>query len=313
MNANNNLSLSEYPSYPKRFSPYKWYKPLLVLLLAGAFYLVFSTIISIIGGVAASFQGYDITSIVTGGYKNFDAYSAPGALMSLGNIAAFIPSILIANRIVNARPFSSYSSAMGGFRFAEFFKSFGAALILVALPIGIYTFAASPNTGNVKFTVAGFIICAVLSPLQCIAEEYMFRGLIMQTFGSWIKFPIIPIIIQTALFAALHPYNSWGVIAVAFMGLILGFCACITKGLEAGCALHIANNMTAFFITGFGIGGITSEVSFLDFLIPAICCLLYFGFIILAIKKFGWFGKAKKDDVAEFNAKIEAKNAHKAA
>lgn len=303
----NNASIPEYTTYPKLFASYRWYKPLLTCLLVGIFYMIFSSIVVLITIIWGAAQGVNIMDKLNVSYDALDAYSPIGAFLSFGNIIAFLPALLLGNRIVNARPFSSYSSSRGGFNFADFFKSFGPALVLLALPIGIYSFVTLSQKGDVRFDVAGIIFCIILCPLQCIAEEYIFRGLLMQTFGSWIKFPAIPILLQAICFAAMHPYNIWGIIAAGSMGIILGVCTCITKGLEASCALHVANNMTTFFLSGFGISSIATSVSFMDFLFPIIFCLLYLGFIVLATKKFGWFSKVKKDDVASFNANVQAK------
>ena len=315
MGSKNNSNVRDYLSYPKQFLPYKWFKPLLVTLLGGAFFFVFTVVLSIIGFVLAVSQGYSPQSFMaslTGGYDGFDAYSPVGAIMSLGSIALFIPSLMIGNRLINSRPFSSYSSSRGGFNFVEFFKCMVVALIVLGLPIIIASLIYDEKTGVNKFTVFGFIICTILGPLQCVAEEYVFRGHLMQMFGSWIKFPVIPVILQTIFFAMLHPYNIAGVISVAVLGLILGFCTYFTKGLEASSALHIVNNMVAFYLTGFGIGGISKDVEIAPTILVAVCALIYLAFMIFASKKLGWFSKVKKDDVAEFNAKIEARRQAKA-
>ena len=211
------------------------------------------------------------------------------------------------NRVVNARPFSSYSSSRGGFRLGVFAKCFGAALVLVALPLVLISVFTDQNSGIVRFSVLGFIMCTVLAPLQCAAEEYIFRGHIMQMFGAWIKFPVIPILLQTFFFAAAHPYNLTGVISVGLMGVFLGVCAYVTNGLEASCALHITNNLSAFYLTGFGFGSVKTEVDVIELVIVAVVCCLYLAFIIFADKKLGWFNGKKSDGVAEFNAKIAAK------
>lgn len=315
MGSKNNSNVRDYLSYPKQFLPYKWFKPLLVTLLGGAFFFVFTVVLSIIGFVFAVSQGYSPQSFMaslTGGYDGFDAYSPVGAIMSLGSITCFIPALLLSNRIVNSRPFSSYSSSRGGFNFVEFFKCMVVALIVLGLPIIIASLIYDEKTGINKFTVFGFIICTILGPLQCVAEEYVFRGHLMQMFGSWIKFPVIPVILQTIFFAMLHPYNIAGVISVAVLGLILGFCTYFTKGLEASSALHIVNNMVAFYLTGFGIGGISKDVEIAPTILVAVCALIYLAFMIFASKKLGWFSKVKKDDVAEFNAKIEERRQAKA-
>lgn len=313
MNTKTNADIPDYLSYPKRFLPYKWYKPLLTILLSAAFFGLIGAPLSFLNPAAleAIKNGTSVATAVNKGYDNLDAYSVLGALVTFGSIASFLLAILIANRIVNARPFSSYSSSRGGFNWGAFFKSFGVALVLYVLPLTIFTVATSPNTGVIRFTVPGFIACTILCPLQCVGEEYMHRGLVMQTFGSWIKIPVIPIILQSVVFALMHPYNWIGVSTVFTVGIILGLCAYFSKGLESSCALHIVNNMTTFYLAGFGIGAVKTEQGIMDWIVPSCLALLFLGFVIFASKKLGWFSKVKKDDVALFNAKIEARKANK--
>lgn len=297
----------DYLSYPKQFSPYKWYKPLLVTLVAGGFFFLFTMVNTLICTVIAANQGYDFQKLISGGYDNLDAYSALGAIMSLAGVAIMLPALAIGNRIINARPFSSYSSSRGGFRFPVFFKCFAASLIIVALPLVLITLFSGEKTGEIRFSVLGFILCTILAPLQCVAEEYIFRGHAMQMFGSWIKIPVIPIILQTLLFAAAHPYNNIGIVSVGIMGIVLGVCAYFTNGIESSSALHITNNLVAFYMSGFGFGSVQTNVDVTELIVTVIICCIYTAFIIFADKKLGWFDKSKKDDVSEFNAKIASK------
>lgn len=311
MSSNQTTKVPAYLPYQKQFTPYKWYKPLLATLVGIGFFIVFSIALMIIGEIIAANQGYDLQKLVFGGYDTLDAYTPLGAVLTLGGVAIMLPAVILGNKIINARPVSSVSSSRGGFDFAVFFKCFAAGLVLIALPMTIFNLFTGENTGAVRFTVLGFILCTILVPLQCVAEEYVFRGQFMTMFGAWIKFPFIPIILQTVLFAAMHPYNIIGVISVAGMGVILGICAYITNGLEASCALHIINNMIAFYFTGFGFGSVTSNVQIVDLIFDVIICGVYLAFIIFADKKLGWFNRIKKDDAAIFNAKIAAKKAKK--
>ena len=306
MSSKQSQNVPAYLPYQKQFTPYKWYKPLLATLVVFGIFLAFSLVLLIVAGILAANQGINMEDLITGGYDTMDAYTPLGALLSLGSVAIMLPSVFIGNKIINARPGSSVSSSRGGFDFAVFFKCFGTGLVLIAMPLTIVNLITSENTGNVRFTVLGFIICTILVPIQCIAEEYVFRGQLMSMFGAWIKFPIIPILLQTILVAAAHPYNAIGVTSVAVMGVILGICVYITNGLEAGCALHIINNMIAFYFSGFGFGGITSNVEIGDLIADFIICCLYLAFIIFADKKLGWFSHVKKDDLTTFNAKIAA-------
>jgi len=301
----------EYTSYPKRFAAYKWFKPLLAILIAAIFIFVSGMVLVYSATGIAGAMGMDVSGVLGGGYDNLNIYSALGAIVTLASVAVMLPGVLIGNRIVNSRPFSSISSSRGGFDFKVFFKCICAALVLVVIPLIIYSFVSGSSIGAVKFTVMGFILCTILGPLQCVGEEYLMRGLVMQTFGSWIKFPIIAVLLQAIPFMLMHPYNITGMISVGITGAILGFIAYITHGLEAACALHIANNMTSFYMQGFGVNSISSTVTITDMAVSLGVVVLYLVFIIIADKKLGWFDHIRRDDAAEFNAKYEAKKAKK--
>ena len=308
----NKQIVAEYTSYPRQFAPYKWYKPLLVIILATVFSYIVGTIIALVSYYVARGAGADISGLNNVSYDNLNIYSTVGALVTLAPIAVMLPGVFVGNRIVNSRPFSSISSSRGGFDFKVLLKCFVPAIILVGIPLIIYTLATCPRTDAIKFTVPGYILCTILAPLQCVSEEYTMRGLLMQTFGSWIRVPVIAVLLQAVAFMLLHPYNLTGMISVGLTGVILGVIACVTHGLEASCALHIVNNMASFYFLGFGFQSTGSEVSIADMVISLIVSVLYLAFIIYADKKLGWFDHIIKDDVSEFNAKYEMRKARKA-
>ena len=55
-------------------------------------------------------------------------------------------------------------------------------------------FFISGPKGTNHFSVLFLIITLIMVPLQCIAEEYAFRGLFMQSLGSWFNIPILAIV-----------------------------------------------------------------------------------------------------------------------
>lgn len=311
------IKASDYTKYPRRFITYRWFKPLLVFLITAAFYVLFSVLIVFAGMAADTAMGTNVIDSLMGGYDSFDSYSAIGSMVNLGGVACMLLALIIGAEIVGDRPFSSYASSRGGWSFKIFFACTAVCLVICALPNVIMAVFIDGRTDASRFTIAGFILCTILGPLQCIAEEYIFRGFLMQTFGSWTRVPLIAIILQSLAFAALHPYNSLGVILILFDGICFGLIAWYTKGLEATSALHIVNNMSAFYLSGFGYGAISSEVDYTSFIWAAVINVVYIIFIIVVRKKSGWFDRVKRDDVAEFNAKaqelIDRKAARKAA
>ena len=298
-----------YATYPRRFMGYKWYKPILFAFVMAAIALSFISVLSFIAGVFS--QDPNFISNVQKGYDGMDVYTLSGCLIQLGALASFIPAIKITSLIINDRPFSSYSSSRGGWNWKIFGKMMLVAFVVCGVP-NIILVIVDGKTGVNRFSVVGFIALTLLGPLQCVAEEYLFRSVIMQTIGSWFKLPILGLIFSTVIFLMLHPYNIIGVIAVGISGLGMGITVLLTKGLEASSAVHIANNMVAFYASGLGWGAIKSEVDVRDIIVDVLVYVVYIGFIVYADKKLHWFDEVKKDDVEIYNKKAQEKLDRKA-
>lgn len=305
-------SIPDYTQYPREFITYRWFRP----VVTGSLFLVFHFIFQVILVVALSFvpgAGLQrIFEITSGGYDSFDVYTATGALVTLGSAALMIPALALANLIAGKRSFKSYSSSRGGWNFEIFFKCLLISVIVVSIPIIIDDVFVTGRTGASRFTLPGIILLTLIGPLQCIAEEYAFRGILMQAVGSWFKNPPVAILVSAAVFAAMHPYNKIGVIEIFISGCIFGTVAWIGHGIEVSSALHIANNMAIFYCVGFGFGKITSQETLPECIFSAFISLIYVAGIIVCKKK-GMFEKASGKDAAEWNAKTKAKLAMKAA
>ncbi len=281
--------VDNYVTFPRKFESYRVYKPIIEFLLAVFFYLVAATLLVVISSV----YGDTSFSDIGGGYDNMDAFTVSGAIVSLGGIAIMIPILMLVLKITKSRPFSSLSSSRGGWNGEILKKCLPIAFIVNGVPNIIATLVDGYH-GEVKFTVVGFIVCMILVPLQCIAEEYFFRGFVMQTLGSWFKIPAIAIIGQALLFAALHPYNGYGVAVILIDGIGMGIIAYMTNGLEASSALHIVNNMLSFLFAGFGMSRITADVAFAA--VPFGLCIMVVYILILAAfgGLLGWFEPRKQ-------------------
>ena len=103
------------------------------------------------------------------------------------------------------------------------------------------------------------LLIVVLVPLQCAAEELVFRGVLMQVIGSWLRHPAFAIVGSTLAFASMHIYDIWGLLAVGMIGLTAGWLTWRTGGLEAGISLHVVNNIAAFGFMLGGFGGSTGQ------------------------------------------------------
>ena len=292
----------EYTTFPRAFVSYRWFKPLLVFLLGFVFLMAFGFVLV---GIAATATGsLDFLYTIGTSYDDMDAYTGPGALLTLGSVAVMLPALALAALIVRDRPYSSYSSSRDGWNWGAFAKCLGVAAVLMGISLVVETvfFPSGASDGVMRFTVVGFVLCTLLVPFQCVAEEYFFRGWLMQTVGAWTRLPVLAVLVQALVFAAMHPYNLIGVATILIDGLAWGVIAWRTKGLEASSALHIMSNMVAFYFTGLGLDAISSEIDLLTLVLAGITALAYLLIVLYANSKWGWFD-AKKDGAAEFNQK----------
>ena len=233
--------------------------------------------------------GIDLAKAVFGGtYEGLN--SALPILISDLILAAFIPSLYIATKIVNYRPFSSYSSSRGGWNFKLYFKALIIPLILFIVYEGIYC-TISGAKGTSQVSILFLIVICIAVPIQSIAEEYMFRGFLLQTLGSWFKIPVLAIVIQAIAFALAHGYNSFGFLEVLVIGSICGFFAWKTNGIEVCSAIHTANNFTVGLYVMLGLHVSTSSPQLESVVGTIIFEIILFAIMYLVGKKTNWFGE----------------------
>lgn len=216
------------------------------------FFLLFVSLVYLITSLAFH------TTVSNTGYDDLDFYSTAGAFFNGALGAIYIPSLLLAALIVKGRPISSYFSSMGGWRWKTFLKTLAVCFVICGIPI-IIKCLLSGKTGDMQFTAGGFIFLLLFMPLGCIAEELLFRGLIMQTASSWFRLPLIGLLVQAIAFAAVHPYNLVGIIYIASSAVIYGLICIYSRDIESSSALHITNNLTELIMGGIGFGKLTAE------------------------------------------------------
>lgn len=190
------------------------------------------------------------------------SYELPfGLVVSHLGLAMLIPIsmalVLVVHRV---RP-GILSSVLVGLRWrwlglgtAVAFGSLWLMLLLQNLTQpGGAVFALRPQSGAVWFLV----IMMVTTPLQAAAEEYFFRGYLMQALGSMVSTPWFGILTSAAVFTAFHGSLDPPLVVDRFaFGVLAGWLVVRTGGLEAGIAAHVANN-----VTSFGLGALTASVA----------------------------------------------------
>jgi membrane protease YdiL (CAAX protease family) len=250
---------------------YRWWRPLVALLLAVVYYLVLSIVVALPVLALAVFTGelsiadpYQAQADLER-LAQLDAASPVSLLLALGSIAVMLPAVQLALLSTGLRPTGVRHSVSFRVRWRWLWLSSLPALVVVvagvAVPIIIGVLFGEPVFGEFTTDPLLFAGCAaiilVLTPFQAAAEEYVFRGFFAQILGSWVRFAPVAIIVPSAIFAASHAYDATGIISVAIFGLAAAFVVWRTGGLEAGITYHALNNIAAFLFLATGMYGTT--------------------------------------------------------
>ena len=283
-----NNKITDFMTYPKTFEKYKWYKPIFVLIITCVLTLIFSFICVIAFDLI---YGETLTnSLMLGGYEVMNTQI--GEIFTDLLVIIMIPALYIGVKIVRDRPFSSYISSRGEWNYKLYLKAFIIPFVLFMLVSAIELAIEGKDPDAVyHFSVPFLIALIILVPLQCIAEELVFRGLIMQTFGAWFKIPVVALILQSILFTVIHGYNSIGLIQIFVTGIIFGFFAWKTNGIEVSSAIHTANNFSVALLSAFGLSAATSTIEVTDTIIWACVYLVLVIILYYTGKKTNWFGE----------------------
>lgn len=272
----------EYHRLLRGAQSYKWWKPLLMVLIAGAIYIVFSVIISVIwmgivfAGNPDLFTGSDPGAISKQllDQLTLDTQNPLAVFMNLATIALMIPSVILAMLVMGMRPVGRIWSVATRIRWGMLGRFTGFAVLgVIAMNVTgvlfevLFSLAepaqsamlSVPKDFDPNAALLSFAFVLLLVPIQATAEEVVFRGLFMQVLGAWLKNPWFAILLPSLAFALAHIYDIWGLAAVGLMGLVAAWLTWRTGGLEAAIAIHIINNIFAFGVMSTGLGGSTAQ------------------------------------------------------
>ncbi|MFJ7591796.1 lysostaphin resistance A-like protein [Streptomyces sp. NPDC097617] len=187
--------------------------------------------------------------------------------LALLSIAVATPVVLLVARCVQRRPAGTVSSVSGRLRVGRLAVCLALALPLVVVGMGVQVLLPAPSGSGGEEAVwagastflAGLAAVWVLVPFQAAAEEYVFRGWLLQAVGAWWRSPWVAIAPQALLFAAAHGWGTpWGFADLVVFGTVTGWLTVRTGGLEAAIALHILNNLVAMSIAAAIAGALGS-------------------------------------------------------
>ena len=224
----------EFTTFPATLETYAWYKPILIAVIVA------------VVTIALSFAALSILKI--------DPRSSTlmNLILAAVTMIILILGIYIGNRMIYKIPFSTQVAPVRKWNWGVYIKSFAIALIVYGIIMSFNLLASGAKITN-NLPLELFLLCLILPIFQGFGEEFLCRGLLMQTFGSWFKIPIVAIVLQAAIFALLHPYQLLSLIGVLCSGLVYGLITWYVQGLETSSAMHAVNNIASFLAIGFGL------------------------------------------------------------
>jgi membrane protease YdiL (CAAX protease family) len=277
---------------------YAWWKlPVAGLVILG-FYLGLSLLLVV--GAAVYFAA-------AGGTTTFgDWLDAAGELDSRNldffvidmlSLVILIPAVLLGVLAIGPRPVGYLSSVAGRLRWGWLARTAVISAIVFTATIGA-SLAISEATDPADVSapsdvgrqaVVAIVVILLIVPFQAAAEEYVFRGYLMQLVGSWSRFAVVPVIVTTPLFVAGHLYDVWGLLDVGIFGLTAAILTIRTGGLEAAITAHAANNIVLFVLDALGMISATDDSGAgpLDLLPTVVSSLLLLGIVEWAARRHG--------------------------
>ncbi|MGB7980574.1 MAG: type II CAAX endopeptidase family protein [Candidatus Nanopelagicales bacterium] len=290
--------MAEFHRLARASAHYRWWRPLVVGVAAASAYfgllLAFLAVMALAGlafpGVwQATEQFLDDPSI--------DMSQPSAYALAMTTVVLILPAIVLATRAFGAKPVGLLSSVSARIRGRWLVQCLGIAAA-VYLGAGLLEFAM-PRIGGQSLAprfenshaLALVGLAVLLVPFQAAAEEYLFRGYLMQTLGAWFSHPAIAITLPVPLFVLGHGYQLNGMLDIAAFALVAGWLTWRTGGLEAAIALHVVNNLAWSVLGAFGVldlnatDGTTTDL--------AVSLLLTGVFALAAVKAADHLGVAR--------------------
>ncbi|XRQ12009.1 type II CAAX prenyl endopeptidase Rce1 family protein [Actinomadura welshii] len=257
-----------------RTDAHRWWRPLLgTVAIAGvgigmsAVLLLAGTIVALaVTGEMPETSGADDTTIFGNDIADL--------VFNLAAIAVFLPVVLFAAWGIQRRRPGTLSSIAGRLRWKWMLVCSGLAILYTIVAFGTSFLAGltldDQSADDGQWVGWGeflgpTLIIILLVPFQASAEEYMFRGWLLQAVGACtlenakrkagralsvvFRTPWPGIVVGSALFTMMHGYTGWGMLDIFAFGAITGWLAVRTGGLEAPIALHVFNNLLAFIVS----------------------------------------------------------------
>jgi len=213
--------------------------------------------------------------------------------------------VIVVVRFLHNQTMHSITTSRDNVDWGRIFFSFS---VWSALTVGttLISYYNNPADFIINFKPIPFailvVIGVILIPIQTSAEEYIFRGYLMQGFANLVKNKWFPLVMTSLIFGGLHFFNpeviKMGPIIMIYYigtGLFLGIITLMDEGLELALGFHAANNLIgALLITSdwsaFQTHSILKDISEpsagADIIVPVL--IIYPILLLIFSKKYQW-------------------------
>lgn len=297
-----------------RNSKNRWWRPLVGtgFLVAVGFFMTAVVVVvwfvahSLIAGDFETPEGDDI----------FPS-SLENLALTLVMLAVLTPVVLLTVWLIQRRPAWSVASVLNRIRWRWLLLCClpGLGYLALSYGLGVTVDAIFPNAdpepadSGSWVGFAGFIgpalLILFLVPFQSAAEEFIFRGWLVQAIGSYspdgtggsafvralrlvLRSPWPALVISSVVFVSAHGYTGWAMADIFLFALMIGWLTVRTGGLEAGIALHALNNLLAFMLpaaTGQLDGWADQGGAPWTLVVADVPCLIFYAFAVQWLAK----------------------------
>jgi uncharacterized protein len=233
-----------------RTRDWRWWRPLLGLLLLAAVYLAGSVIVvlaALVTGVAPDLQLLDLVDPVV-------------LLITNLSLIVAVPVVWLAWVVAHGMRIGWSASVLGRLRPRLLLPFTVRALATLGVGIGlsvlVAVLTADGDLGGPVESLGWLLVVVFLTtPLQSAAEEYVFRGYLSQALAGWFRREevgaLVAAVLTASLFSLAHAPGDLLTFLDRFaFGLAASATVWLTGGLEAAIVLHAVNNLLVFTLTG---------------------------------------------------------------
>ncbi len=241
-----------------RLGKHSWWRSLLGLVVVGLGVFVLASIVLMLPfGLWMVATGQDLADGFTRLLDVTNPTPATLAYINLTLVSA-IPLVWFATRVLHGLRIGWASSVFGRLRWRYLVACLGVSCVALAATLAVGALLPVEDPTGIGTTLNAFtsttrdflLVVVLLTPFQAAAEEYLFRGYLLQAVGGLVNARAFSVVGSAVLFALAHGLGqSWPVFIdrLAF-GLVAGALVVLTGGLEAAIAMHVLNNVVAFGI-----------------------------------------------------------------